>query len=411
MTVYFSRSGFFIFIFSRAALIATFTLALAACDKQEQEDSAENSHEDSPEVLVVTLNAQDLPIQTQLAGRVSALRTADVRPQVRGIIEKRVFEEGADVKAGDILFHINDTSYAAAVAQAQANLGAAQAGLSHLNLIAERYQKLALTNNISRHDLEIANANYQQGLAQVAASEAALKTAQIDLQRTRIRAPIAGRIGRSLVTEGSLVSAEQENALAKIQQLDSVYVDIVQSNQQITELKLRKLNSAQASVSLQPINLQPVSLLLEGGQTYPHKGTLKFTDINVDTESGMVALRAQFSNPDTILLPGMFVRATLTQDVAPKALLVPQQAVSYNEKNQAVAWVVNAQQEVEQRQLELNGNHGNQWIVRTGLAAGERVIVEGSLRVSPGIKVIAQEQAPISLAQNPVQEPTQKQEP
>ena len=361
---------------------------LAACNSHENAEQVKVA----PEVAVVTLAARDLHLETELSGRVSAMRIADVRPQVRGIIEKRFFEEGATVKAGEILYQINHASYSAALDQASANVAVANASLTNLRLISERYQKLAQTNNISRHDMEVAQANYQQGRAQLQASEAALKTAQIDLERTKIRAPIAGRIGRSLVTEGALVSAEQETALARIQQWDPVYVDIVQSSQQITQLK-RNLAVRTPSANLSASQSQ-VSLLLEDGQIYEQRGTLKFTDINVDPETGMVNLRAQFPNPDGILLPGMFVRTQVEQGTTAQVLLVPQQAVSYNEKNQPVVWVVNAQQIAEQRTLQLLGQRDNQWIVRerlplheSGLVSGDRVIVEGSLRVSPGLKV------------------------
>lgn len=361
-------------IIFRSRFLAIVAMGLLAACSENKEPFAQDP---APEVAVITLAAQKISLQTELTGRVSALRVADVRPQVAGIIEKRLFEEGSNIKAGDVLFHINDASYAAQVAQAKANLAIAKASLVNLQLIAERYQKLIQTNNISRHDMETASANYQQGLAQVAANEAALQKATIDWERTRIRAPISGRIGRSLVTEGALVSAEQTNALAKIQQLDSVYVDIVQSSEQLTQRKLLQLHQDHTGVSV----------ILENGQIYQHAGVLKFIDSSVDSETGMVALRAQFPNPEGLLLPGMFVRAKVEQAVVPNALLVPQQAISYDEKNQPIAWVLNSQQQAEQRVVEVMGNQGNQWIVSEGLTAGERIIVEGLLRIKPGLKV------------------------
>lgn len=351
----------------RYALLVTVTTAgLSACGNSEQPEMADRA----PEVSVITLAAQDLPMRTELSGRVVAFRVSEVRPQVRGIIEKRLFTEGSDVRAGDLLYQINSASYKALADQASANLELAQANMENLRIIAERYAKLIGNNNVSRHDYEIAQANYQQALAQRKASEAALQNAQIDLQRTQVRAPIAGRIGRSSVTEGALVTLEQEDALARIQQFDPIYVDIVQSSQQLIQLK-----QYLASNAFKP-GSSAVSLILEGNQQYAHAGILKFTDLNVDAETGMVTLRAQFPNPEGILLPGMYVRSSLEQGIAANVILLPQQAVTYNEKNQPVTWVVNEQNQAEMRVLELLGNHANQWIARAGVSGGERVIVE-----------------------------------
>lgn len=367
--------------------------ALFACDKGISADAPEVA----PEVAVLTLAAQDLPMLTQLSGRVVAFRVSEVRPQVRGIIEKRLFAEGADVKAGDLLYQINSASYKALVDQASANLELANSNRENLRIIAERYEKLIGNHSVSRHDYELAQANHQQALAQVKASAAALQTAQIDLQRTQVRAPISGRVGRSSVSEGALVSAEQESALTRIQQFDPIYVDIVQSSQQLTQLKQQL-----ASNTFKPGN-SAVTLQLDGDHHYAYSGDLKFTDLNVDADTGMVTLRAQFANPEAVLLPGMYVRAALAQGVAANVILLPQQAVTYNEKNQPVAWVVNAQNQAELRILELLGNKSNQWIVRSGVSHGERVIVEGQLRLSPGATVApiawAAAAAPVSLVQ------------
>jgi len=381
----FLRTGIFI----RISLFMCICI-FSACD--EQQLAEENKA--APEVAVVNVAAQDLPMHTELAGRVAALRVSEVRPQVDGIIEKRLFEEGADVKAGELLYQINSATYNAAVEQADANLAVAKADLTNLRLLAERYQKLVNTQSVSRHDYDLAQANYQQGLAQVKASEAALKTAQINVARTQVRAPIAGRISRSAVTEGGLVLSGQDTVLTRIQQVDPVYVDVVQSSQQVVEMKRRLANG-----TLKPGDSN-VTLLLDDGHTYEHAGVLKFTDLNVDAETGMVILRAQFPNPNGVLLPGMYVRAAVSQGTAANVVLLPQQAVSYNDQSEPSVWVVNAQNQAEPRTLELMGRHGNQWITRTGLVDGDRVIVEGSLRVSPGATVspVAWNDAPDTAA-------------
>ena len=354
--------------------------ALAGCGAEPAAPAAAGAGK-APEVAVLTLAVQRFPVRTELPGRVAALRVSEVRPQVSGIIEKRFFEEGSDVKAGDVLYQINDDSYQARFEQADAELAMEKASLVNVRVIAERYQKLVETRHVTLQDEELARANYQQGLAKVKAREAALKAALIDWRRTKVRAAIDGRIGRSAVSEGALVAADQSGALAKIQQLDPIYVDIAQSSQQLTRLQ-RRLSSG----ALAP-GQSAVTLLTEDGQAYKHAGLLKFTEMSVDADAGVVALRAQFPNPGKLLLPGMYVRANVEQGVQPEVLLLPQQAVRYNEKNQALAWVVNNNNTVEERVLELLGSHGNQWVAHSGVQAGERVIVEGALRMAPGLKV------------------------
>ncbi|MEN0035908.1 MAG: efflux RND transporter periplasmic adaptor subunit [Cellvibrio sp.] len=347
------------------------TLGCSSDHGDEEADSA-------PEVAVITLAAQDFPVRTELPGRVSALRIAEVRPQVSGIVEKRLFAEGSDVKAGDLLYQINADTYKAAMARANADLAIAKANLVNLQTLAERHTRLLTSKSVSPQEHDQAQANYQQGLAQVGAAEAELEVARLNLERTKVRAPIAGRIGRSAITEGALVSADQPESLATIQQFDPIYVDIVQSSQQLLQHKRR----------LQAGDLKPgdraASLILEDGAPFEQQGFLKLTELNVDPATGVVTLRAQFPNPQGLLLPGMYVRALIEQGIESGVVLIPQQAVHYNEKNEPAAWVIGTNNQAELRALELLGSEGSQWAVRKGLKAGERIVVEGSLRVRPG---------------------------
>lgn len=352
-------------------------LILAGCSADDSGEEADAA----PEVAVITLQAQDFPVRTELPGRVSALRIAEVRPQVSGIVEQRLFAEGSDVKAGAVLYRINQDSYKVAVAKAKADHAVAAANLVNLTAVAERYGRLLASKSVSQQEHDQAQANYQQGLAQLEAAAAELESAQLNLARTQVRAPIAGRIGRSAITEGALVSADQPEALATIQQFDPIYVDIVQSSQQLLQYK-RRLNAG---------NLKPAdptaTLTLEDGQAFQQEGFLKLTELNVDPATGVVTLRAQFPNPDGLLLPGMYVRAGIEQGIESGVVLVPQQAVHYNEKNEPAVWVVGGDNAVELRPVTLLASEGNQWAIRAGLTTGEKVIVEGSLRVYPAAKV------------------------
>ncbi|WUR15605.1 efflux RND transporter periplasmic adaptor subunit [[Empedobacter] haloabium] len=358
-------------------LPALATLLLAACG----EPPAAPPAPPKPQVAVVTVRQEAVPLRAELPGRVTALRVSEVRPQVGGVIVRRHFEEGSDVKAGALLYEIGSDSYAARQEQAAAELAIEQAALVNLRIIAERYRRLIDSKTVTQQDHDLAQANYEQGLARVKARQAALRTAQIDLQRTQIRAPIAGRIGRAAVTEGALVASEQAEPLARIQQVDPILVDVVQSSQQLTQLK-RRLGSG----ALQP-GKAAVTLLLEDGQPYPHAGVLKFTEMNVDGATGSVTLRASFPNPDGLLMPGMYVRARVEQGVQPDAVRLPQQAVRHNERNEATALVVGSDGKVEQRVLDLIGSDAGLWSARAGLKAGDKVIVEGGNKVAPGTAV------------------------
>lgn len=352
-------------------------LLLAACSAKQEAPSAPAL----PEVAVLTLAPQPLPLGSDLAGRVAPVRISEVRPQVDGMIVQRYFEEGADVRAGQLLYRIDGASYAARREQASAELALEKASLVNLRVMAERYARLLESRTVTQQDHDLAQANYQQGLARVRAREAALRAAEIELQRTEVRAAIAGRIGRAEATEGALVSRAQAEPLARVQQLDPVYVDVVQSSQQMLALR-RALQGG----SVKP-GARAVMLTLDDGSAYPHAGELQFAEMQVDPQTGMVTLRARFPNPERLLVPGMYVRARVEHGVQQQVLLLPQQAVRLGEGARASALVVNAKGEVEPRELVLAGSHQGRWAAASGVQAGERVIVEGSMKAAPGAKV------------------------
>jgi membrane fusion protein, multidrug efflux system len=330
-----------------------------------------------PKVSVVTLRAQAVPITTELPGRANALRTADVRPQVNGIILKRMFVEGGEVKAGQQLYQIDPAPYKATYDSAVAAEASARA-------LAERYKPLAEANAVSKQDYDNAIASHLQ-------AQAAVETARINLIYTRVLSPISGRIGRSLITEGALVTANQSAALATVQQLDPMYVDVTQPT--TTLLRLRR--EADAGLLKQNAAGQTqVRVRLEDGSDYPHPGTLEFSEVTVDLGTGSVTLRALMPNPERLLLPGMFVRERIEEGVRQGAVLAPQQGVTHNQKGEPYALVVGPDNIVELRSLQTDRAVGDQWLVTSGLKAGERVIVEGLQLAKPGAKVVAQEYRP-----------------
>ncbi|KRB98187.1 efflux RND transporter periplasmic adaptor subunit [Duganella sp. Root198D2] len=356
-------------------------LLLAACGAKEDKPPVPAL----PEVAVATLALEKLALNSELPGRVAAVRVSEVRPQVDGVIVQRYFEEGADVRAGQLLYRIDSASYAARQEQASAELALEKASLVNLRVIAERYVRLLDSRTVTQQDHDLAQANYLQGLARVRAREASLKAADIDLQRTEVRAAIAGRIGRAEATEGALVARAQQEPLARVQQLDPVYVDVVQSSQQMLALQ-RALRSG----SVKP-GARAVTLALEDGSEYTHAGQLQFAEMQVDQQTGMVTLRARFPNPDRLLVPGMYVRARVEHGVQPEVVMLPQQSVRLGEGEKASALVVNAKGEVEPRQLVLAGSHQGRWAALSGVRAGERVIVEGAMKAASGTRVNAVE--------------------
>ncbi len=336
-----------------------------------------------PEVAVLTIKPERVVLTTELPGRTSPHLIAEVRPQVGGIIQKRLFAEGGEVKAGQVLYQIDPASYEAALASAKAAQAKAEATLGAARLKAERYQDLVKIKAVSEQDNDDAQASWQQAKADLAAAQAAVKTAGINLGYTRITAPIAGRIGRSSVTEGALVTANQAAALAVIQQLNPIYVDVTQSNTEMLELR-RRLASGQIK---EDGDKSRVKLLLEDGSPYPQTGVLKFSEVTVDQSTGSITLRAVFPNPKQLLLPGMFVRAVLEEGVKDNAILAPQRAVSRNTKGEAMVMLAGADDQVEPRIIQVSRTVGDNWLVASGLKVGDRVIMEGIQRARPGVKV------------------------
>ncbi|MGY3949000.1 efflux RND transporter periplasmic adaptor subunit [Aeromonas allosaccharophila] len=340
-------------------------------------------------VNVVTLQSGPLMLTTELTGRSAPLRVAEVRPQVSGIILKRLFTEGSDVKAGDLLYQIDPAVYQAAVASAKANVAKAEANEQSARFKAKRYQELLKVNSISRQDYDDADASWKQAKAEIMASKAALRTAEINLGYTRITAPISGRIGKSAVTEGALVTAQQADSFTAIQQLDPMYVDVRQSTADL--LRLKRL-VAEGKLTQDEQKGAKVTFLLEDGSTYGEEGSLQFSDVTVDETSGMVTLRVIVPNPHQLLLPGMFMRATLQEGERAQGLLVPQTAVTRTPNGGATVMVVTADNKVELRNVQLSRVVGSNWVVESGLTSGERVIVAGLQKVRPGAVVNPAEQ-------------------
>jgi membrane fusion protein (multidrug efflux system) len=340
-----------------------------------------------PEVAAVTIQPQRVELTTELPGRTSPYLVAEIRPQVNGIIQKRQFREGSDVKAGQLLYQIDPAPFQVALDSAKASLGKAQANLPSLQLKAERCQELLKDKAVSKQDCDDAAAAMGQAKAEIEYWKTAVEGARINLGYTRVTAPISGRIGKSNVTDGALVTAYQAMSLATIQQLDPIYVDVTQSSAELLRLK-RSLEAGR--VSADGKNGRKVRILLEDGTTYPLEGTLQFRDVTVDQATGSFTLRIVVPNPQHMLLPGMYVRAKLLEGIAEKAILIPQQGVNRNPKGEPFALVVDEGGKVQLRNLTLNRALGDQWLVSSGLAPQERVIVEGMLNVRPGatVKVI-----------------------
>lgn len=349
-------------------------------------------------VGVVTLKAQNAVLTTELPGRVTAAETSEVRPQISGVIRRRLFTEGSMVKAGQLLYEIEDAPYRAALGTAQGNLARASAAIDATRLQAERYRRLIAVNAVSQQELDNAESAARQARADVVAQKSTVQAARVNLDFTHIRAPISGRIGRSLYTQGALVQAGQADALATILRTDHVYVDVTRSAAQMLDIK-----AALAAGSLSQDGRQSlrVRLVLPNGQTYPIEGTLQFSEESVDPQTGSVTLRAIFPNPDGLLLPGMYVRARLVEGVAQKALLAPQQGITRDPRGRATALVVNARNMVEQRDVTAERPVGDKWLITGGLKPGDRLIVDGLLGLRPGQAVTpaAPEKASVAPAE------------
>lgn len=352
---------------------------LAACDSQAPNGAAGQG---PIEVGVVTISTTDVPLFADLPGRTTAYRRAEVRPQVTGIIQKRLFEEGSEIKAGAQLYQIDPATYQAAQATAKAELARAEANLLAAEAREKRYKDLVAAKAISQQDYDDALANLGQARASIAAGKAAMETAAINVKYTKVIAPISGVIGKSSVTEGALVTAGQADVLATIQQLDPIYVDVSQSVDDLLRLRRQMIAGNVARV-----DEAKVRLILEDGSVYEHEGVLQFSEVGVNESTGTVILRALFPNPDRLLLPGMFVRTELQEGMRSGAILVSQRGIARDRSGNATALVVNQAGEVEQRQVKTSRTVGDQWLVEDGLSVGEQVIVEGLQKVKPGATV------------------------
>jgi membrane fusion protein (multidrug efflux system) len=356
-------------------------LVLGGCNKT---DGRQTATPIVPEVATVTVRPQQAVLTTELPGRTSAYRIAEVRPQVNGIVQKRLFAEGSYVTAGQVLYQIDPAPFRAALENATAALGKAEANLPALRSKAERYKEALVDKAVSQQDYDDAASAMKQAEADIQSWKAMVETARINLGYTRLTAPISGRIGKSYVTEGALATAHQPAALTTIQQLDPVHVDVFQATAELLRLK-RWLEDRRLTTNGTKQN--KVKLILEDGSTYPLEGTLQFRDVSVDPTTGSVILRIVFPNPKGILLPGMYVRAVVTEGVSEQAILIPQQAVARDPKGNPMALVVDGAGKVAQRMLILDRAIGDKWMVASGVAPGDRVIVEGMQKVRPGVSV------------------------
>lgn len=350
---------------------------LTGCDGQENPQQ----HAQAPQVSVHIVKSAPLAVTTELPGRTDAYRVAEVRPQVSGIILHRNFTEGSDVKAGDSLYQIDPATYQAAYDNAKGELVKAQAAANIAHLTVKRYVPLVGTQYVSKQEYDQAVATAQQADASVVAAKAGVESARINLAYTKVTSPINGRIGKSSVTEGALVTNGQSTALATVQQLDPIYVDVTQSSSDFMRLKQQ--------TSLQKGDTSSVELLMENGQPYPLKGTLQFSDATVDESTGSITLRALFPNPQHMLLPGMFVRARIDEGTQPDAILVPQQGVTRTPRGDATVLVVNDKNQVESRTVVAPQAIGDRWLITEGLKNGDRVIISGLQKVRPGVTVVA----------------------
>jgi membrane fusion protein (multidrug efflux system) len=320
-------------------------------------------------------------LTTELPGRTSPLRIAEIRPQVNGLVQKRCFTEGSDVQSGQVLYQIDPAPFQAALDNAIAALGRAEANLPAVRSKAARFREALAEKAVSQQDYDDLSAALKQAQADVDYFQAMVQTARINLQYTRVTSPISGRIGASMVTEGAIVTAYQPAPLATIQQLDPIYVDVTQSTSDVIRL-LSRLEEKR--IQRNGADLDQVELILEDGTKYPHAGTLQFRDVSVDLTTSSVALRMIFPNPKGVLLPGMFVRAVVKEGVNDRALVIPQRAVSRDQKGNPVTLILGANGRVEQRSLELERTIGENWLVTSGLSGGEKIILEGLLQVRPG---------------------------
>jgi membrane fusion protein (multidrug efflux system) len=358
-------------------------LVASACGRDDRAQAKPAGPSAPISVGVFTVEGKLLTLTRELPGRTSPYRVAEVRARVNGIVQKRLFEEGTDVKAGQKLFQIDPAPYQAALESAKAQVVRAEATIGSASALAARYEKLLQTNAVSKQEYDDAVAKQKAAQADLAAARAAVKTARINLDYTTVTSPIAGRIGRSEVTEGAYVQANTATLLATVQQLDKLYTDLTWSSAEMLKLR-RSLESGDLKAS--PSEAK-VTVVLEDGREYPIAGTLQFADVSVDQTTGSVSLRATIDNPKQMLLPGMFVRARIDEGTKENAILVPQKGVTRDPNGTAIALVVDKQNKVERRQLVTDRAIGDSWLVTSGLAPGDQVIIDGIQKVRPGAPV------------------------
>jgi membrane fusion protein (multidrug efflux system) len=374
-----------------AVILAYVAVFSSSCGRQAQSQGQSQV----PEVSTITVATESVELVTELPGRVSAFRIAEVRPQVSGLILKRYFVEGSDVKAGQLLYQIDPAPFEAALNNAKAALGKAEAQILSIKPKVERFRELLAEKAVSQQDYDDVSAALKQAMAEVEYWKASVQSAQINLGYTRITAPISGRIGKSNVTEGAVVTAYQQMPLTTIQQLDPVYVDVTQSTTELQQLK-RKIEEGRLKYGGQ--NNTKVKIILDDGTIYPRLGELQFRDVTVDPTTSSVTVRIIVSNPDHTLLTGMYVRAQVQEGINEHAILVPQEAVQRDRKSNPFVMVVNQEQKVEVRPVVLDRAIGDKWLVASGLSPGDRVIVEGIVKVRPGMTV---KEVPLSKDKTP----------
>ncbi|ATM93398.1 TPA: efflux RND transporter periplasmic adaptor subunit [Klebsiella aerogenes] len=375
---------------ARVSLLSSLIISavlLTGCDNSGNQQAQPQA----PQVSVHVVHSEPLSVTTELPGRTSAFRVAEVRPQVSGIILKRNFVEGSDIKAGESLYQIDPATYQAAWNSAKGDEAKAEAAAAIAHLTVKRYVPLLGTQYISQQEYDQAVATARQADADVVAAKAAVENARINLAYTKVTSPIDGRIGKSSVTEGALVTNGQADAMATVQQLDPIYVDVTESSNDFMRLKQESLQRGDDSKSVQ--------LIMENGQPYSLKGSLQFSEVTVDESTGSITLRAVFPNPQHTLLPGMFVRARIDEGVNPQAILVPQQGVTRTPRGDATVLIVNAQNQVENREVTAAQAIGDKWLITSGLQNGDKVIVSGLQKVRPGVTVKATEDTAASAAQ------------
>lgn len=372
----------------RLLAVCLLLIAVAGCDDQPTRASANTAAPAAIAVTVLTLQRREIPVNSMLPGRTAPFRVAEVRPQVGGVLRERLFTEGEAVRAGQSLFQIDPAPFEAAVRRAEAALTRIEATERLALSSVTRLRTLARVQVVSEQNLENAEATLRQTQADILSTRAALETARIDLGYTRVASPISGRTNRANVTPGALVTANQSTALVTVTQLDPMLVDITQPS---TVLLQQRRDVASGALRRPSADRAVARLLLEDGSEYPHAGEVQFSEVLVDQGTGSVTLRAVFPNPDQLLLPGMFVRARVEEGVTDRAILVPQRAVSRTPRGEPTAFVVNAEGVVEQRVLRASRAIGNDWLVTEGVAAGDRVVIEGLQRIRAGARVQASE--------------------